>query len=322
MTDSTQRAAPAASPSPPTPTPIVSIGIPTYNRPAELRRALNEVVNQTYHRLEIIVSDNATPGDEVGKIVQEFMARDSRIRFFRQPSNIGALHNFQFVLEQASGEYFLWAADDDWRYPTFVERLVGLLREDPNAALAFCAIQAVDAGGANAPHPWPEHSCALARLTHANAFVRCVRFLFQSETFGKANMIYGLFRRRDLERLDWPQFVGRHGQLGADILFLFKTIQDRPPIVSDELLYRYTVDNRKHYYAEEQRRTIPELVGRFALLIHRQLKYLSQYHLLASSLPLKLVTLLFIPWKFALLLFEDAQNIAGYVRRHSVGGRR
>jgi len=38
--------------------PLVTVGVPTYNRPKGLKRALNSLVNQTYQNLEIIVSDN------------------------------------------------------------------------------------------------------------------------------------------------------------------------------------------------------------------------------------------------------------------------
>src|SRR5688500_2846005 len=106
---------------PETATPLVSIGIPTYARPNGLRRTLDLITRQTYKNLEIIVSDNASPGDATAMVVQEFAARDNRIRSFRQSENIGVINNFRFVLAQSVGEYFMWAADDDERDVRFVE---------------------------------------------------------------------------------------------------------------------------------------------------------------------------------------------------------
>src|SRR5947199_10799653 len=93
--------------------PLVTVGIPTYNRPAGLRRALDCITGQTYRNLEILVSDNCSPGEETAAIVREYQSRDPRISYFRQPTNLGMDGNFKFLLAQAAGPYFFWAADDD-----------------------------------------------------------------------------------------------------------------------------------------------------------------------------------------------------------------
>ncbi|NES25900.1 MAG: glycosyltransferase family 2 protein, partial [Symploca sp. SIO3E6] len=99
--------------------PLVSIGIPTYNRPQGLRRALESIVKQTYQNLEIIVSDNCSSETETETetemIVQEFMAKDGRIQYFRQEENIGLFYNKKFLFEASHGEYFTWLCDDDER---------------------------------------------------------------------------------------------------------------------------------------------------------------------------------------------------------------
>jgi glycosyltransferase involved in cell wall biosynthesis len=101
--------------------PLVSVGIPTYNRPVGLRRTLQHICNQTYSNLEIIVSDNASPGSETEATVREFSAADARIKYFRQPANVGISANFRFVLDNSSGDYFMWAADDDEWDASFIE---------------------------------------------------------------------------------------------------------------------------------------------------------------------------------------------------------
>jgi glycosyltransferase involved in cell wall biosynthesis len=101
--------------------PLVSVGIPTFNRPSGLRRTLEHICKQTYSNLEILVSDNASRSSETEGVVREFEKHDKRIKYFRQSTNIGAIANFRFVLEKASGEYFMWAADDDEWDATFIE---------------------------------------------------------------------------------------------------------------------------------------------------------------------------------------------------------
>lgn len=91
--------------------PLVSIGIPTYNRAnSYLKQALRSAVNQTYKNLEIIVSDNCS-SDDTESVVKEF--RDPRIRYFRQNKNLGAVPNCNFCLEQSQGKYF-------WRFTMMI----------------------------------------------------------------------------------------------------------------------------------------------------------------------------------------------------------
>jgi glycosyltransferase involved in cell wall biosynthesis len=105
--------------------PLVSIGLPTYNRPELLARALDCLVNQTYRNLEIVISDNASPDPNVEVIAKTYCARDKRIRYIRNPENIGAVRNFWSVLRSSSGSYFMWAADDDEWEIDFIEYSLG-----------------------------------------------------------------------------------------------------------------------------------------------------------------------------------------------------
>lgn len=106
---------------------LVSVGVPAYNRPEGLRQTLECLRAQTYRNLEIIISDNGSPGPEVGEVAAEFMKHDPRVSYFRQDRNRGPLANFDFVLERSAGEYFMWAADDDTWEPGFVKACAGHL---------------------------------------------------------------------------------------------------------------------------------------------------------------------------------------------------
>lgn len=123
--------------------PLVSIGIPTYNRPENLRRTLECATSQTYKNLQIIVSDNASPSDGSEQTVREFMDKDSRISYFKQSKNIGAMLNFQFVLDKAEGKYFSWFADDDLCDKNFVSELVLCMEGDPSIVLAMSDVQII-----------------------------------------------------------------------------------------------------------------------------------------------------------------------------------
>jgi len=104
--------------------PLVTIGIPTRNRPVGLDRTLNKMRSQTYKNLEIIVSDNASEVTQVAEICEKHCREDSRVRSIRQESNIGVYNNCWALLNQAKAEYFLFAADDDDWPCDYVELLL------------------------------------------------------------------------------------------------------------------------------------------------------------------------------------------------------
>lgn len=117
--------------------PKSSIGVPVYNGAATLAAMLEALLQQTFRDFEIIISDNAST-DETGAICAEYVVRDSRIRYVRQPRNIGAEPNFKFVLEQARGSYFMWSAADDIRSPDFLEENVKFLEANPDYVASTC----------------------------------------------------------------------------------------------------------------------------------------------------------------------------------------
>ena len=99
--------------------PLVTIGIPTYNRAnTYLRTAVESALSQTYVNIEIVVSDNYSE-DDTEMVVREFC--DDRIRYHRHNKNIGPNNNFNFCLEMARGDYFLLLHDDDLIDSDFID---------------------------------------------------------------------------------------------------------------------------------------------------------------------------------------------------------
>lgn len=125
-------------------TALVSVIIPTYNRPTFLRAALQSAVRQTYQNIEIIVSDNCSPKDPKA-IIESF--DDSRIRFWRNEKNLGLFANAINAVKMARGKYLAFLHDDDLWSDRFLERLVPLLEQYPEATIAFCDQFIIDETG-------------------------------------------------------------------------------------------------------------------------------------------------------------------------------
>jgi glycosyltransferase involved in cell wall biosynthesis len=122
--------------------PVVSVVIPTYNRPKYLKQAIASAVNQSFHNIEIIVSDNCSP-ENPQTLVDSF--QDDRIRFWRQEKNLGMLANQLHAFRMARGKYIASLHDDDLWHEDFLAKLVPHLENDHNLILAFCDQYIIDA---------------------------------------------------------------------------------------------------------------------------------------------------------------------------------
>ncbi|MCR4330609.1 MAG: glycosyltransferase, partial [Patescibacteria group bacterium] len=115
-------------------TPLVSIGVPVFNGEKGLVRALDSLIEQDYHNIEIIISDNGST-DTTPDICTKYAREDSRVRHYRSEENRGAVWNFNRVFDLSSGKYFMWAAHDDQRELSFVSACVEKMEQCPDAVL-------------------------------------------------------------------------------------------------------------------------------------------------------------------------------------------
>jgi glycosyltransferase involved in cell wall biosynthesis len=198
--------------------PLVTVGIPTYNRSASLQRALDSIRAQTYRHLDIVVSDNASPDPQVAQLIAQTSMDDHRIRHYCQEKNIGASGNFSFVLRQARGSFFMWAADDDEWHPTFIEKLLNPLISNPMSGLSFCDFDVRYPDGSLC-RDYGSFVLAYREFLHDDGVNRVSSYALQAPERGKANLIYGLFRREALIDASVTRFFNSNAW-GADMLFV------------------------------------------------------------------------------------------------------
>lgn len=122
------------------PTPRVSIGMPVFNGANYIREAIDSILGQTYEDFDLIVSDNAST-DDTEAIVRAYAARDGRVRYYRNATNVGAAANMNRVFALGAGEYFRWAAHDDVLAPQCLARCVEML--DRDAGVVLCQARAL-----------------------------------------------------------------------------------------------------------------------------------------------------------------------------------
>jgi glycosyltransferase involved in cell wall biosynthesis len=126
--------------------PRLSVGLPIYNSQTYLAETFEALLGQNFTDFELIVSDNAST-DSTADICQQYVKRDSRIRYFRQPRNIGLAPNHNYTVDQARGELFKWAAGDDLYARDLLGACVNALDKYPEVVLAHSYTAMIDGSG-------------------------------------------------------------------------------------------------------------------------------------------------------------------------------
>ncbi len=183
----------------------ISVGVLSYNRAKLLRNALQGVSNQTFAPAEIIISDNASPDPDVRRVIEDFGRLNANIKAFHHEVNRGAFWNFQFVLQQAKSELFIWLADDDFWSPDFLESLVKVSSAvRPSLIYPRCFPINLETGKRG--HAVKERHSQSAGLKN----------VFQQTLFDSDSMIYGLMDTKVARRFKallkpWPvpEFLAR-----------------------------------------------------------------------------------------------------------------
>jgi len=114
--------------------PLVSIGVPIYNAEEFLIERINSIVNQTYKNLEIIIVDDCS-SDGSFNICKDYNLLDRRIVLKKNKINKGIIQNFNDLFNYSTGEYFLWADQDDIRDLSYLENIIKIMEKDKSIAL-------------------------------------------------------------------------------------------------------------------------------------------------------------------------------------------
>ncbi len=185
--------------------PLVSVGVPTYNRPKGLRRTLECITKQTYKNLEIIISDNCSTDSDVQRIIIEYKANDNRIKYYQQTENNGVLFNFSFVLKKATGEYFMWAADDDEWDKTFIEKCLNGFKISEKIVLVASGCDCYNSETGEFIYQYD--ILDTLGLTPLESFKKYAKNIYTNE-LRVAALIHGLFKKSVIDHIRFENLMG------------------------------------------------------------------------------------------------------------------
>lgn len=207
--------------------PKVSIGMPVYNGELFICEALDSLLAQTFTDFELIISDNGST-DTTEIICKKYVEKDRRIRYLRQAENKGAISNFKFVLDEAVGEYFMWAAADDVWDHEWINKLLPMVSD--GTCIAYGCLWAIDEYGQRISHPANGRTFKYTGIP----IVRRMKYFFEPAFMGKANPIYGIFPKKALT--DDAFNILKLSSCGSDMLFVFNLLH-KLEIKSNEFVH-------------------------------------------------------------------------------------
>lgn len=222
--------------------PLVSIGIPTYNRSQSLRIAIDSVINQNYTNLEIIISDNASV-DDTEDVCKNYVQSDNRIKYFKQSVNKGPTANFEFVKENASGTYFMWLGDDDYLDINYIQKCVTELENDTSIQLVsgLAAYHNLGVGPIT-------HYGNIIQLVSNYTFLRMIKYL---SCVADNSVFCGIYRKETIEYISIPNVLA-----GDWIWVLYVLLKGKAKVFENILVHRSYGENTSSSIA-----TIVQTIG-------------------------------------------------------------
>jgi alpha-1,3-rhamnosyltransferase len=134
----------------PTAEPLVSVLVPSFNQEKYIVDCLESIRNLDYPNLELIVSDDASRDgtfEVANQWIEEHPERFVRAVAVRQPVNLGIVRHFQYLFDQAQGEFLVYLAADDCLVPYSIRCRLQVLQQDSSIDAVFGNAQQIQEDG-------------------------------------------------------------------------------------------------------------------------------------------------------------------------------
>src|SRR3989338_8085074 len=206
---------------------LISIGMPVHNGDKYLAKSIKSILQQSYKNIELFIADDAS-SDESQIICNSYAKNDKRIKFFIHKKNIGSIANFNYVLSNAKGEYFMWAAQDDLRIQDALKQLVLLLKKYPSASVAvsnYRNLSAEDKTYVVYPNIFYNNRCS--QLQSILSFL---------ET-NNLSYFYGLWRTKVLKKINGYHIDSRPIFKSSDVVTIFRGLLEGKFVYTSQVLF-------------------------------------------------------------------------------------
>jgi glycosyltransferase involved in cell wall biosynthesis len=237
--------------------PLLTFGVPVRNGERFLPRLLDSLLAQDLPRIEVVISDNVSD-DGTAEICRAAAARDRRVRYCPNETNIGQIENFNRLIDLARGRYLRWIGVDDWLEPDYARRCTELLEAAPGAVGVTTFQDHVDDSGNRL---YREYSGP--RLESRRTGRRFWRMLwFLTADFLFLDPVYTMLRVEALRRTRRLQITPRTDQVLAAELSLLGPFLHLPACLSHRRKEHLAPEDYEAAYRRFHPRRHRELVDR------------------------------------------------------------
>ncbi|MGD6778621.1 alginate lyase family protein [Sutcliffiella horikoshii] len=177
----------------------VTVIIPVYNAEDVIQTSVRSILEQTWENLEVIIVDDCSTDNTV-QVINEFVARDKRVKLIQPGQNGGAYVARNHALQVASGDFVTINDADDWSHPEKIATQVSFLLDNPNV-MGCTSQQARTTNdlkffrrGKPGEYIFSNMSSFMFRrkpVTEAIGFWDCVRFGADSEFIKRMKKVFG-----------------------------------------------------------------------------------------------------------------------------------
>ena len=124
--------------------PFFSVLVPSYERPIYLKECIDSILKNDYKNYEVVISDDhSSKINEIEATIEPYLIYEN-IRFIKQPRNLGMSDNWNFLVEQAKGEFIIMLGDDDKLYPHSLSRIKKYIDNFPDYDLYGFGYSVID----------------------------------------------------------------------------------------------------------------------------------------------------------------------------------
>ncbi|MGO8822857.1 MAG: glycosyltransferase [Desulfomonilaceae bacterium] len=203
--------------------PPVAIGLPVYNGEKYLAESIESVLAQDFGDFDFLISDNCST-DFTWDLCNNYADKDKRIRLNRNEKNLGAIPNFQLVLNRTKSKYFMWHAHDDILGQTYLRKCYEVMETRIDCSVCCARVTYINEVGDPICSSIAEEEYIENEATD--------RFRNHWENMGVCDSIYGLIRRTAVESIgDIPRTV-----IAPDIVLIFELLLTGKFCRIDEML--------------------------------------------------------------------------------------
>lgn len=127
------------------PKPKISVVIPSYNRAEYISATLDSILAQTYKDFEIVFIDDGST-DDTEQLLQHYMEKDYRVKYFKQPNSERAVAR-TYGMGLALGDYICLVDSDDIWYPHKLATQLQVMENNPEILLSYASVNRIDMQG-------------------------------------------------------------------------------------------------------------------------------------------------------------------------------